>query len=303
MRGELYLAYTVVTRVPHMPTMSDAIAAMKAGRRDEARVMLARILANDRNNVSALLWMTEFAATPEEVRMYLERVLSIDPANGPARRGLELLDKANEEPVLAASSERSPGQPVPDDPVKDYRISTENRTAQESMKLCPFCHRANLADSPFCKYCGHKLVATTVVKLEGAPTRNASNVDTVAGIIIALLIIVGLFLALIGFSQMRMAYLGIATAAGLTDATENRSRLLALEGILCFVLAVANLVLIKSVVERRRGADRWLIGIAAIGGVGAFLLAVIGSPGAIMGVPLFIIVAYLASTIKGAFSQ
>ena len=86
-----------------MPTLSDALDAMKAGRPDEAHKMLARILAHDRNNVPALLWMTEFAATPEEVRGYLKRVLSIDPANGPARRGLELLDKANEEPPPAAT--------------------------------------------------------------------------------------------------------------------------------------------------------------------------------------------------------
>ena len=79
-----------------MPTLSDAIAAIKAGRPNEGRVMLARILAADRNNVTALLWMTEVAATPEEVRIYLKRVLSIDPHNAPARKGLELLDKAAE---------------------------------------------------------------------------------------------------------------------------------------------------------------------------------------------------------------
>jgi hypothetical protein len=94
-----------------MPTLSDAVAAMKAGRRDEARMMLARILAQDRNNVTALLWMTEFATTPEEVRSYLERVLSIDPANVPAQRG-RALDKVNEEPLLVATSQSSPSQPV-----------------------------------------------------------------------------------------------------------------------------------------------------------------------------------------------
>ena len=51
---------------------------------------------NERDNVTALLWMTEVAATPEEVRIYLTRVLSIDPNNAPARKGLELMDKAGE---------------------------------------------------------------------------------------------------------------------------------------------------------------------------------------------------------------
>ena len=78
-----------------MPTLTDAIAAIKAGHQHEGRIMLAEILAHDGNNVTALLWMTEVAATPEDVRRYLKRVLAIDPNNAAARRGLELLDKAN----------------------------------------------------------------------------------------------------------------------------------------------------------------------------------------------------------------
>jgi hypothetical protein len=62
--------------------------------------------------------MTEVAATPEEVRIYLKRVLSIDPDNAPARKGLELLDRAGEPlPVTApalsdqALSQLSQGSP------------------------------------------------------------------------------------------------------------------------------------------------------------------------------------------------
>ncbi len=285
-----------------MPTLSDAIAAMNAGRRNEARVMLGRILANDRNNVAALLWMTEFAATPEEVRMYLERVLAIDPANGPAQRGLEMLDKANEEPSVTASGELSAGQPAPIAITKDYRISPDDRKSEGTMRLCPFCGKAILANSSFCRFCGHRLVATTVVKLEGAPTTTASNVDTVVGIIIGLLIIIGLFWAVIGFSQMRMAYLGITIASVLTGGTVNQSRFLAIAGVLSLVLAAANWGVIYSVMQRRRPAFWWLIGIATIGGVGSLLLTVIGSPSAIIGLPLCILVASLASTIKDAFS-
>ena len=303
MHGAVYLAYTVITRVPHMPTMSDAIAAMNAGRREDARVMLRRILAGDHKNVAALLWMTEFAATPEEVRMYLERVLAIDPANGPAQRGLKLLDKANEEPAVGASSELSPGPPAPAATVKDYKISPDNRTSQQAMKLCPYCRNVIVADSSFCRYCGHKLVDTAVVKLEGAPTHNASKVHTVTGIILALLIITGLFWAVISFSQMRMAYLGITTSSPLLGSTVNQSRLLTLAGVLSLVLAAANWGVIYSVIQRRRRAYWWLIGIAAIGGVVALILTVFGSPGAIIGVLLCIIIAYLASTIKDAFSQ
>jgi len=65
----------------------------QSGRLDEGRVMLARILATDRNNVTALLWMTEVAATPEEVRIYLQRVLAIDPNNARREKGLSYWTK------------------------------------------------------------------------------------------------------------------------------------------------------------------------------------------------------------------
>jgi hypothetical protein len=303
MRKECHLAYTVVMQVLHMPTLSDAIAAMNAGRRDEARMLLARILAQDRNNVTALLWMTEFATTPEEVRSYLERVLSIDPANVPAQRGLELLDKVNEEPLLVATSQPSPSQPVADHTAEDYEISPGGRTPQETMRLCPFCQKAILADSSFCRFCGRRLAATTAAKPIGDSTNNTSNVDTVTGIIIVLLIIGVLFWTVIGFFQIRVVFLGITPGYDLTGATVNESRLLAFASIFCFVFAAANLVVIRSVMQRHRRAYWWLIGLAVIGGIGALILAIIGSPGAIIGVPLCISVAYLASTIKEAFNQ
>lgn len=80
--------------------------------------MLARILATDRNNVTALLWMTEVAATPEEVRIYLKRVLAIDPDNAPARKGLELLDKADE--------------PLPETALSDQVVSQTGQSSPET---------------------------------------------------------------------------------------------------------------------------------------------------------------------------
>jgi hypothetical protein len=88
MLWQFYLVYTTVTRVPHMPTLSDAIAAIKEGRPDEGRVMLGRILATDRNNVTALLWMTEVAATPEEVRIYLNGYYRLTPTMPRREKGL-----------------------------------------------------------------------------------------------------------------------------------------------------------------------------------------------------------------------
>jgi hypothetical protein len=144
-----------------MPTLSDAIIAIKAGRRDEGRVMLTRILADDGNNVTALLWMTEVATTPEERRKYLQRILAIDPNNAPARRGLELLDKTNEQPPWIAPEQPSTSQPPSADMAEDHRMSPDERRPQETTRLCPFCQKAIPADSSFCRFCGRELIATT----------------------------------------------------------------------------------------------------------------------------------------------
>ena len=53
-----------------MSTLADAITAIKSGRLNEGRVILARILAIDDHNITALLWMTEVAATPEGSASY-----------------------------------------------------------------------------------------------------------------------------------------------------------------------------------------------------------------------------------------
>jgi hypothetical protein len=144
-----------------MSALSDAIAAIKAGRLHEGRVILAEILARDGNNVTALLWMTEVAATPEEVRRYLKRVLALDPANAAARRGIALLDKADEQPPLVATGQPSLIQPASAGMVEDHTMSPDERRPQEVMRPCPHCQKAILTDSSYCRFCGYALIAAT----------------------------------------------------------------------------------------------------------------------------------------------
>src|SRR5512137_786063 len=105
-----------------MPTLSEAIATIKAGRRDEGRVMLTRILVQEGNNVTALLWMSEVAKTPEERRACLKRILAIDPDNALARKGLELLDKA-EKPLPSTAAQPLTRQSTSADTADDHTMS------------------------------------------------------------------------------------------------------------------------------------------------------------------------------------
>ncbi len=105
-----------------MSSLSEAIATIKAGREDEGREMLARILADDSNNLTALLWMTDLAQTPEERREYLGRILAIEPDNALVRRALELLGETHEPSTrIVATQPPTASQTLPEQkPVTEY---------------------------------------------------------------------------------------------------------------------------------------------------------------------------------------
>jgi hypothetical protein len=113
-----------------MGTLSDAITAIKAGRREEGRVMLTRILVQEGNNVTALLWLSEVAKTPEERRACLQRILAIDPNHAPARKGLELLDKA-EKPLPSTATQPLTRQSASAGTADDHTLPPDARKPQQ----------------------------------------------------------------------------------------------------------------------------------------------------------------------------
>jgi tetratricopeptide (TPR) repeat protein len=74
---------------PGVPDLvHQAIAAAKAGRRGEARALLARVLRRNPQHVTAWLWMSGVVDSPQEQVECLRRVLAIDPENPVAQKGL-----------------------------------------------------------------------------------------------------------------------------------------------------------------------------------------------------------------------
>lgn len=74
-------------------TLAHAIAALKAGKKTEARRLLEGILATDRYNEQAWLWMSGVVDTDAERVVCLENVLTLNPYNERARKGLEQLGR------------------------------------------------------------------------------------------------------------------------------------------------------------------------------------------------------------------
>jgi hypothetical protein len=72
--------------------LQQGIEALKAGRKAEARKLLAQVVQQDERNEMGWLWLSGTVDTDEEWRICLENVLAINPSNASARRGIEMLE-------------------------------------------------------------------------------------------------------------------------------------------------------------------------------------------------------------------
>ncbi|NJN99288.1 MAG: hypothetical protein HC875_36940 [Anaerolineales bacterium] len=77
--------------------LRSGIAAAKAGRREQARQTLLRVIEQDEANIPAWLWLSTVLDDREERQVCLENVLVLDPDNAHARAGLLRLDQSKED--------------------------------------------------------------------------------------------------------------------------------------------------------------------------------------------------------------
>ncbi len=75
--------------------LNQAIVAAKAGRKAEARRLLEAVLDADDRNERAWLWLSDVVESDEERIVCLENVLTINPDNEVARKGLAALQAAS----------------------------------------------------------------------------------------------------------------------------------------------------------------------------------------------------------------
>lgn len=81
--------------------LQQGIAAVKAGRKEEARQALLRVIELDEQNEHAWLWLSGVVESLEDRRVCLENVLAINPHNANAQAGLRWLDQ--QAPALPAT--------------------------------------------------------------------------------------------------------------------------------------------------------------------------------------------------------
>ncbi|CAG1000973.1 MAG: hypothetical protein IAE83_20045 [Anaerolinea sp.] len=74
--------------------LRQGIEAAKMGNKDSARLILRRVLDQDKRNERAWLWLASVEDDPIERRRVLQTVLDINPANANAQKLLKAMDTA-----------------------------------------------------------------------------------------------------------------------------------------------------------------------------------------------------------------
>jgi hypothetical protein len=116
-----------------------AIAAIKAGRKEEGRQLLNLLIQQDPNAEFAWLWMSSVVKTDEQRARCLYHVLSINPKNELAHRGLQILG-------ITVSDSRPVKVPRDSEPIHIPNPSITNGSQPEP-KLTPEQQVASSADS------------------------------------------------------------------------------------------------------------------------------------------------------------
>jgi hypothetical protein len=111
--------------------VQQGIAAVKSGRRDEARQLLMRAVEMDDHDEQAWLWLSDVADGIEDQIICLENVLVINPASTAAERGLRQL-RAKLPP---APEPARPEVEPPADPGEDIALPLQPAAAPVAMEV------------------------------------------------------------------------------------------------------------------------------------------------------------------------
>jgi len=133
--------------------VNEGIFALRNGEKDKAQNLLMEAIRLNRNHEKAWLWLSGVVSSDNEQRECLEMVLSINPQNQAAIKGLSLLPPIPPE----ISTHPNNVQVITEMPVSP--VSNAVRT-----EYCRHCGKSILADSKFCSHCGQTLSPVILVQ-------------------------------------------------------------------------------------------------------------------------------------------
>ena len=139
--------------------LTAGIAAAQDGKRAEARELLLRVVQIDENNGEAWLWLSRVVTTLEDREVCLENVLTLDPANEAAQRGL-----AEVRAQIETTPEIEPESALPHlevEPGPETKVAFDFSSADlDDPLLCVYCARKTSEDDRQCPNCKRSLYST-----------------------------------------------------------------------------------------------------------------------------------------------
>jgi hypothetical protein len=135
------------------------IVALKRGHKAEARDLLIQAVEQDERNEMAWLWLSGAVDTDEDRCICLENVLTINPNNESAQRGLEILQRQRAPALDSKPSTLSPEPPPPSKhaaaldtrPDAEYEAGTSISPASDPPAL-----DLPVGKAPACSVCGRQ---------------------------------------------------------------------------------------------------------------------------------------------------
>jgi tetratricopeptide (TPR) repeat protein len=170
--------------------LRDGIAAARAGRRDEARELLMRVVEANEASEQGWLWLSGVVDTDEDRLICIENVLTLNPHNAQARAGLRHLQERG----VGVDAQVGAGQAEMADATSALWRESESqrqvsgvgvvepsgvavsppRTSQEpdlflTPEGCAYCGRVVSDNEPRCPHCGGRLTTKQFKREDRSP--------------------------------------------------------------------------------------------------------------------------------------
>jgi hypothetical protein len=135
--------------------LAKGVASAKAGQRTEAYNIFLDVIELDRHNELAWLWLSTVTENPEDQRVCLENVLTINPDNTAARERLAALaangaQRGDASPKVVICPQCGTGN-------RDF-VRECGACGYAFFRACAICGEFNPSDAQTCSQCGSALI-------------------------------------------------------------------------------------------------------------------------------------------------